>query len=89
MKVFRKLASMAALIGMLGATQQNLIAQNRACLREPEYVTGAGGYGYEQARRVPSLAPAIALGTIALVAIIAMALENSHHHGHSHSHSHD
>lgn len=50
-----------------------------------EYSTDNGGYGYEEVSRTPSIAPAVALGTIALVAIIAVALQNqSHGHGHSH-----
>lgn len=50
-----------------------------------EYVTDTGGYGYAQSSTYPSIAPAVALGTIALVAIIAVALQNqSHGHGHSH-----
>ncbi len=53
-----------------------------------EYVTDAGGYGYSESRCCPSLAPAIALGTIAIVAIVAVAVQNrSHGHGHSHSSS--
>lgn len=45
-----------------------------------------GGCGYEECRRASCLAPAIALGTIALVAIIAIAVQKSHS-GHSHSHN--
>jgi len=45
-----------------------------------------GGCGYEECRRASCLAPAIALGTIALVAIIAIAVQKSHSgHGHSHN----
>ena len=44
-----------------------------------------GGCGYEECRRASCLAPAIALGTIALVAIIAIAVQKSHSgHGHGH-----
>lgn len=64
---------------LAGLPAQNLTAQ--------EYSTDAGGYGYEQSRRVPSLAPAIALGTVAIVAIIAVAVQNSGHSSHSHSHN--
>jgi hypothetical protein len=53
-----------------------------------EYRTDLGGYGYEQARVTPSLAPSIALGTIFLATIIATALQNAMNHSHSHSHSH-
>lgn len=44
-----------------------------------------GGCGYEECRQAPCLTPAIALGTIALVAIVAVALQDSHSsHGHCH-----
>jgi predicted ATPase len=81
MKVIKKLIALAALTAMISVSMSQLDAQ--------EYRTEAGGYGYEQSRRVPSLAPAIALGTIALVAIIAVAVQNSGHHDHGHSHSHN
>lgn len=81
MKMLKKLVAMATLVALIGTSAHNLFAQ--------EFRTDAGGYGYEQCRRVPSLAPAIALGTIALVAIIAVAVQNSSHHEHGHSHSHD
>jgi len=78
MKMFKKLVVLATLTAMVGTSAHNLNAQ--------EYVTDCGGYGYEQCCRAPSLAPAIALGTIALVAIIAVAVQNTHHHGHGHNH---
>lgn len=47
--------------------------------------TDTGGCGYEECRQSPCLTPAIALGTIALVAIVAVALQDSHSsHGHCH-----
>lgn len=49
------------------------------------YSTDTGGCGYEECRQTPALTPAIALGTIALVAIVAVALQDSHgSHGHCH-----
>src|SRR5262249_36754242 len=80
MKTIKKLIALATLAAMIGVSAHHLTAQ--------ECCTEAGGYGYETACRVPSLAPAIALGTIALVAIIAVAVQNSSHHDHGHSHSH-
>lgn len=64
-----------------------------ACLQPPslsaaEYVTDTGGCGYQQCRKCPSIAPAVALGTIALVAIVAVALQNQSN-GHAHAHSKD
>ncbi len=81
MNMFKKGVALATLLAMMGASAQNLTAQ--------EYVTDAGGYGYQEARSVPSLAPAIALGAVAVVAVVAVAVQNNSHHGHgSHSHTH-
>ena len=77
MKTLKKFIALATLLAMFGSST-GLSAQ--------QYTTDTGGYGYEQGRRTPSLAPAIALGTIALAAIIAVAVQNSSHGGHGHSH---
>jgi hypothetical protein len=53
-----------------------------------EYIDDTNGNAYCTMRNAPSLAPAIALGTGAIVAIIAVALQNSGGGGH-HNHSHD
>jgi len=43
------------------------------------------GCGYRTCRECPSLTPAIALGAVTLVAIIAVAVQNSNNkHGHCH-----
>ena len=63
MNVFKKMVVLATLVAMIGASAPNLVAEEEVC--------DAGGCGYEQSRRIPSLAPAIALGTIAIVAIVA------------------
>lgn len=42
------------------------------------YVTDTGGYAFDESRAAVNLAPAIALGTIAIVGIIAIAVQNSH-----------
>jgi hypothetical protein len=52
---------------------------------EVTYVTDAGGYAYDEARASTNLAPAIALGTVVIVAIIAVAVQNSHDSSSSHS----
>jgi hypothetical protein len=83
MEKFKKWVAYATFIAMIATSAHNLTAQT-----DFEYNTDTGGYGYEQSRRVPSLAPAIALGTIALVAIIAVAVQNSSHHNHGHAHGH-
>lgn len=81
MNMFKKMVALSTLVALLcSSSPSHLMAQ--------EYCTDAGGYGYQQACRAPSLAPAIALGTIALVAIIAVAVQNSSHSKHSHSHIH-
>ena len=77
MNVFKKMVVLATLVAMIGASAPNLAAQ--------EEIADAGGFGYEQSRRIPSLAPAIALGTIAIVAIVAVAVQNSSHHHHGHN----
>lgn len=72
----KKLVSLFALAALVMAP---------AALKSEEYES-TGGYGYEEARRAPSVAPAVALGVIALAAIIALAIQNSGNgHGHSHS----
>ncbi len=67
------------LTALIGVSARNITAQ--------EYQTDAGGYGYEQSRRIPSLAPAIALGTVAIVAIVAVACQNNGHSSHAHGHN--
>ena len=51
-----------------------------------EFCVDNGGCGYDACCRTSSLAPAIALGTIALVAIVAVAVQNTSGHAHCHSH---
>ena len=70
--------ALAALLAICGSTA-NVSAQ--------EFVSNVGGIGYEESRQAHSLAPAIALGTIAAVAIIAVAVQNRSH-GHAHAHVH-
>ena len=50
------------------------------------YVTDTGGYAYDESRAMTNLAPAIALGTVAIVGIIAIAVQNTHNSSSS-SHS--
>lgn len=79
MKTFKKAIALATLLAMFGTSARNLSAV--------EYCYEGPGCGYEQCRQAPCLTPAIALGAIALVAIIAIAVQNSGHHGHCHSHN--
>lgn len=77
MNAFKKLLTLA----LIGATFGFSIPQADAA----EYASTIGGCGYAECRKCPSLAPAVALGTIALVAIVAVAIQNQNH-GHSHGH---
>lgn len=79
MKTFKKYVALATFAAMVATSARNLSAQ--------EYFTDTGGCGYAECRRVPSLAPAICLGIIAIIAIVAVAVQNSSHSHHSHSHS--
>lgn len=81
MKKFRKIFAFTTLLAILSSTV-NISAQ------EMEYVSNAGGIAYEESRQLHSLAPAIALGTIAAVAIIAVAVQNRSHSGNGHGHAH-
>lgn len=77
MKSFRRLIAAAIAVAMVGLTSHSAEAA--------DYASNTGGFGYAESRQSGTLAPAIALGTIALVAIIAVALQDSHGgHGHSH-----
>jgi hypothetical protein len=75
MKAAKKLVALATAVIMLG----NPI-KGQALDQYQEY---AGGAGYIESRAAPSLAPAIALGAIVLVAIVAVAVQNANNtHGH-------
>lgn len=52
------------------------------------YVTDTGGYAYDESRAATNLAPAIALSTVAIVAIVALAVQNSHDRSSSSSNIH-
>ncbi|CDZ80313.1 hypothetical protein BN1013_00823 [Candidatus Rubidus massiliensis] len=80
MKKRNKFFALATLVAMLASASVGA---------QEEFFDSTGGYGYQESRTAPSIAPAIALGTIAIVAIIAVAVQNRSHHGsHSHGHSH-
>lgn len=62
-----------------------MLFSSAGCLNAEDY-TYTGGRGYTQYRTCPNLAPGIALGVIALAAIIAVAVQNSNNeHGHCHA----
>jgi hypothetical protein len=87
MSMLKKMTTIIALIATLTMSTQKLEAV--------AYVTDTGGYAYDESRAATNLAPAIALGTIAIVGIIAIAVQNSHdrssssssHYGYSSSSS--
>ena len=72
----KKLIGYAAVIVMT--------ATGTARLGASDY-TYTGGCCYQECRTAPSLAPGIALGAIALAAIIAIAVQNANN-DHSHCH---
>jgi hypothetical protein len=79
MSMLKKLIAAASVTAMLSLPTQSLDAVS--------YVTDTGGYAYDESRAVTNLAPAIALGTVAIVGIIAIAVQNSHGHSSSSSSS--
>lgn len=80
MRTFQMLITCLLTLCLIGFSVQEAHA-------EVTYVTDAGGYAYDESRAVTNLAPAIALGTVVVVAIIAVAVQNSHH-GSSSYHTH-
>ncbi|MBA2368743.1 MAG: hypothetical protein H0V82_06940 [Candidatus Protochlamydia sp.] len=86
MKNIKKLALFSAALAMTFTGMPQLEAVT--------YVTDTGGYAYDESRAATNLAPAIALGTVAIVGIIAIAVQNSNGDGssatsnHSHCCSH-
>lgn len=75
MKMLKKL--------ILGAMASAMFFSHTSSLEAQSVYTG--GCGYQECRSCPSLTPAIALGAVALVAIIAVAVQNTNNkHGHCH-----
>jgi hypothetical protein len=63
-----------------------LLASSSNSLQADEFCVDNGGCGFNACCRSSSLAPAIALGTIALIAIVAVAVQNTSGHAHCHTH---
>lgn len=80
MKNLKKMIALLTAVAVFTAFNHHVEA-------ECTYVTDAGGYAYDECRAVTNLAPAIALGTVVIVAIIAIAVQNSHDRHSSSSHS--
>lgn len=90
MKTLKKSVALATLIAMFATSASSVSADeygnDAGYCENAEYCTDTAGYGYEDCCRAPQIGPAIALGAIALAAIIAIAVQNSSHSGHGHSH---
>lgn len=61
------------------------LSNNFQKLEAVTYVTDTGGYAYDYSRAALNYAPAIALATVAVVGIIAIAVQNSHDSNSSYS----
>lgn len=78
MKFIKKIVVSAVLLSFIGSPN----------LKATEYCVDNGGCGYNDCCRTSSLAPAIALGTIALVAVVAVLVQNTSGSAHCHHHKH-
>lgn len=78
MNLSRKLIAICAMTAMLFSS---------APATAQEYCVDNGGCGYTDCCRTSSLAPAIALGTIALVAVVVVMLQNTSGSAHCHNHN--
>lgn len=77
MKAFKKFIALGTAVALLGSPL--------AHAQQDADSTYTYGNGYQEYRTAPNLAPAIALGAIALVAIIAVAVQNGNNdHNHCH-----
>ena len=79
MSIYKKLIALSTIAAMMTLSTQQLEAVT--------YVIDTGGYAYDESRAATNLAPAIALGTVAIVGIIAIAVQNTHEHSSSSSSS--
>lgn len=68
MKCIRKIIALTVLLTFIGAS---------GSLKAAEYCADNGGCGYNDCCRTSSLAPAIALGTIVVVAVVAVLVQNT------------
>lgn len=78
MKFTKKLMFLVATLAM--------VSLSGAALQADDCCVDNGGCGFDECCRSSSLAPAIALGTIAVIAIVAVAVQNTSGHSHCHSH---
>lgn len=84
MKSWKKFVSAVTLLGVLGTSSVDLSADDRSY----------HGVGYNGTRTAPSISPEVALGTIVVVATVAVLLHNRKqghnpsNSGSSHGHQH-
>jgi hypothetical protein len=78
MNYLKKIISLTVALAMTGLFSNQLEAVS--------YVTDTGGYAYDESRAATNIAPAIALGTVAIIAVIAIAVQNSHDSSSVHGH---
>jgi hypothetical protein len=88
MKLVNKIMFFATAFAMLGTSAlkaDDCCYDYNACCATPCCNTGCG---YDQCCNTSNMAPAIALGAIAVVAIVAVCAQGSSHHHHHHAHAH-
>ncbi len=76
MKNINKFLVLAILLSFMGASH---------VVQAEEYCVDNGGCGYNDCCRTTSLAPAIALGTIVVVAVVAVLVQNTSGSAHCHT----
>lgn len=87
MKFAKKLIFLATALAMLGSSASSLNADECYVDNTVQCCPDNSGCAYDQCCASSNLAPAIALGTIAVIAIVAIAVQDSSsHHHHTHSH---
>lgn len=74
--MFKRLMTTATVVMMFLGGVQSAHAQR--------FCTDTGGCGYEEARQTSCTAPTVALGLVAIGAIIAVGVHNRSHSSHSH-----
>ena len=74
MKFGKKIIALATAVAFLGSSAQ---------LQADEDCGYLGGCCYQECRTCPQVAPAVAFGAIALIAIIAVAVQSNHGHSHN------
>lgn len=79
MHITKRITYIISLMALLVMFMSTRIEAQESCVDN-------GGCGYNECCRSTTLAPAIALGTILVVGMVAVAVQNTSGHGHCHSH---